>query len=1252
MKKYLILASAALVALAACNKEQEIKNPVSNHVETVLTFTSARPQLDAETKTAWNPNTSSIVWTSEDQIRVGYTFNDSWMGKNEAGNPKFYASDNVSIDSEDSGLGTFSVPGDFESPSTEGSYVFYGVYPKPAGTDFVSSESVATLTLPATQTPGAVTFDKTADIMIGKSAPKTLSALPTDPIEITWARIVAHADITFSNLGFVGTESVSSIKLTFDDNAKVAGTFTVNVKTGVVTAGSESEVLINGDNLVAGSNSVEAWCCLLPVTFSELDVEVKTDQATYTRSITGISKEFKKNGRNTLTVNMAQAKRTENAPLAYALYSGTITEGDYIIYYDGVALKAAESGDRLAYSSVSVSGNEISTNDGSIIWHIAPSGEYWTIYNSSAKAYAASTGAKNKAQLSTDSSDDKALWSISGTSTYEFVNKQNTTNSVNAILRYNAGFGFACYAATTGGALSLYKVDNRTPLDAPTSVSAELDGTVSNTINVTFSTVSDAASYVITATPAAGGDAIVKNGVTASPAAIEGLAYDTEYAISVYAVPASTDVDHKQSAATTASATVTTGPKPQNPEGYELITSTDDVTTGLYIIAAKIGENYIAMPNTLGTAPFAGSALTVENDFVSSTNASDFSLTITKNEDKFTIVGATSTLGYGSSTSFSTSASGDAALWTINSASTHGSFRIANVGTASRAIVYRAGSTNKFGAYSTGNISATGEYYDVELFKFNGTVVVKDTPTTTVTPASPIALEVGGTQQLSVSTNSDGAVSYESSDDDIATVTSGGLITAVAAGNATITVKTAETSTYKAGTTEITVNVSAGASTIAQVLSDGAGTYKLANLLVYAVNGKNAIVGDASGKMLLYMDNSLAKGDNISIANAGVVVFSGMLEITSGTINIISQNNTINHGTPVNLNDQTAAASTYTTFSATGYHSAQFISMTGNQSARNIIGSQEHTTLYLNVADDTYDGKTVAVTGYVYSWSSSHSNYNFQAVSIEEDTTTPTLSVSPSALNWAADATDSKTVTVTLNGAATGYSVSPTSDANWNIADDGSGTITVSPKAANTSTTDAKTLTLTITHKDSNTLSEQVNCTQAKVSSVDYEINGNLATFTFTQNSIPSNNTDFTATSGACPASTFRLNGSGSTWNTSKGYAFTSVTSVVVTVKAVKAFKKGATITLSMDTYYNKESNAPMKGFDITASESAGSSSTTGLNVTSWALSNSSTNKSVTYTIQNDVAVGGTVVFTLTGTGKAGAGQGYINNVKADYSDN
>ena len=141
----------------------------------------------------------------------------------------------------------------------------------------------------------------------------------------------------------------------------------------------------------------------------------------------------------------------------YEKYSGSITEGDYLLVYSNVAMKAAISSDRFEYTTVSPSNDIISNPSANLIWHIAASGDYWTIYNAGVSKYAASTGAKNKGQLLASGTDDMSLWTVTGSSTYEFVNKKNASNNVNKNLRYNSGYGFACYATSTGGALTLYK---------------------------------------------------------------------------------------------------------------------------------------------------------------------------------------------------------------------------------------------------------------------------------------------------------------------------------------------------------------------------------------------------------------------------------------------------------------------------------------------------------------------------------------------------------------------------------------------------------------------------------------------------------------------------------------------------------------------------------------------------------------------------------------------------------------------------
>ena len=140
-------------------------------------------------------------------------------------------------------------------------------------------------------------------------------------------------------------------------------------------------------------------------------------------------------------------------------FNGTLVEGDYIIYYDGKAMNNTISSGRLQYEEVTPADNKITTDNNNIVWHIAPSttSGYWTIKNLGSSQYAASTGAANKAQMLSDGTDDKAMWTVSGSETFVFVNKQNVANGVSANLRNNGNYGFACYSTGTGGALTLYK---------------------------------------------------------------------------------------------------------------------------------------------------------------------------------------------------------------------------------------------------------------------------------------------------------------------------------------------------------------------------------------------------------------------------------------------------------------------------------------------------------------------------------------------------------------------------------------------------------------------------------------------------------------------------------------------------------------------------------------------------------------------------------------------------------------------------
>ncbi len=182
----------------------------------------------------------------------------------------------------------------------------------------------------------------------------------------------------------------------------------------------------------------------------------------------------------------------------YELYSGTITEGDYVIYYSGKAMKNSIASNRLEYTAVTPSENKISDPDASIVWHIAASGDYWTIYNASVSKYAASTGSKNQAKLEA-SVTDNSRWTVTGTSTYEFENKARAaaaSDNDKKWLRNNGNYGFACYASGTGGALSLYKKSAAAPTKvSKPSISGNEAFLSSTEVTITCSTADAAIQY-------------------------------------------------------------------------------------------------------------------------------------------------------------------------------------------------------------------------------------------------------------------------------------------------------------------------------------------------------------------------------------------------------------------------------------------------------------------------------------------------------------------------------------------------------------------------------------------------------------------------------------------------------------------------------------------------------------------------------------------------------------------------------------
>ena len=620
--KLFIAGAFALMPIVACQKEEFAFTSTDG-----LCFTSTKPILEDETKTAWNG--SSIQWSQGDAIRVAYTCDGVWQnadGTATAGEDKgsktakMYQSTSLSADAE---TAQFSVPGDFKG-TAGGSYVFYGAYPASACTDgsnFKYAPSL-TVTIPETQTPAAESFDSAADFMLGTSV-NTYTGIPTEAVSMSWDRMVAHAQLTFKTLnGFTAGETISKVELTADSEADMVGKHYIYLDTKKVTKpnGTVTNALtINGTNIsVDDKGTFVAWASFLPCTVNSLTVVVTTNKATYTREIASCELVFKKNARNVLGIKMNEAVRAELTPQPdysgeWLIVGKNETENETNYY----AAQKWVSGNNLKGLLIEYDGSSVTNVDGiedcKMVFTKIETGTYagmYTIEDASStettKSYLYAASSSKNYLLVQSSLSENSYWTINKNDdgTYRIIAEKSAYSRNLMRFNYNNSSPLiSCYdpTSTTGTAVLLVPYssiaeDTRTPLTTP-SVRASANSTTPNSIDVAWDAVKNAGSYVVTATPATG--SAVSRTVTADAETatytytINGLAYVTEYTISVVAKPSDTS-QFLDSAAGEAEP-VTTGAKPSTGGETDWSkTYTSNVTiSGAKVIIGSVEYNAI-----------------------------------------------------------------------------------------------------------------------------------------------------------------------------------------------------------------------------------------------------------------------------------------------------------------------------------------------------------------------------------------------------------------------------------------------------------------------------------------------------------------------------------------------------------------------------------------------------------------------------------------------------------------------------------
>ena len=465
VKSFAIAAVSAL-AFISCSQEQ---NPVSQ--ENGIHFTI---------RTLENPQVKSFIesdsegryipkWSKGDELAM-------FVGAiTEATKPTGILT-NLNNDGE---LAKF----DGKVTGIEGRGTFKSFAPASAFATGYNSGNIG-VTLKAAQNPSSFTIDEACDILVGKETTYLADAAGKVAIDgLFFKRMFSVVKVALKGPASLNGEKVSKFSLTAPEGTILTGRAAIdlatasidkwipNLKNNSVTATySEDAPKFGGE---AGLEN-EVWLVVNPGTIesgAKVVFAGETANYTFSKEVT-LSKAltFPESQLAVINLTLAEENCTKKAAVnAYVLHEDELIEGDYLVVYEGKAMKAAVTSNRLAYSDVTVNNNTIANSDESIVWHISQSGDYWTIINENTNTYAASTSKKNEAQLLDKGSDDKSLWTVTKTAqaSFEFVNKANSAAEINANLRNNGNYGFACYSSSTGGPLSLYRlsgpIDNTLP---------------------------------------------------------------------------------------------------------------------------------------------------------------------------------------------------------------------------------------------------------------------------------------------------------------------------------------------------------------------------------------------------------------------------------------------------------------------------------------------------------------------------------------------------------------------------------------------------------------------------------------------------------------------------------------------------------------------------------------------------------------------------------------------------------------------
>lgn len=568
VKSFAIAAVSAL-AFISCSQEQ---NPVSQENGIHFTIrTSENPQVKSFIENNLD-GTYTPKWSKGDELAIFVgTINDK--SKPTA----------TLTNSNEKGL---TAKFDGQVAGIEGNGTFKSFAPARAFATGYSNGNIG-ITLAETQKPSSLTIDEACDILVGKETTYLADAACEVAIDdLFFKRIFSVVKVALKGPASLNGEKVSKFSLTAPEGTVLTGraaidltTATIdkwNISNNSVTATYEADAPVFGGG--AGLEN-EVWLVVNPGTIAsgaKLVFEGETSDYTFSKEVT-LSKALTFPESQLAVINLTLAEENCTAKQAesriYVENFSNASVNKTQLQPNATGAIGTGVSDKLAYTYSSENVNirlNINGHSATNPYLYIPAGGIFTIENIVLNG---ETSLMLSAQVKTNSStsdvkvyykeSSKDSWTVANTmlkaTTSSFDTVQKILFNINSNIK-SLNLKFEPTGAVLVDDLVLENfVDSRVKLEAPTSLSANVDEATSNKVNLSWGSVNNANSYEIVLS-AEGKVDIIKTAETNS-LSIDGLEYSTSYSVKVKAI--SPDAEKYFDSDYCTSVAVTTGAKPE-----------------------------------------------------------------------------------------------------------------------------------------------------------------------------------------------------------------------------------------------------------------------------------------------------------------------------------------------------------------------------------------------------------------------------------------------------------------------------------------------------------------------------------------------------------------------------------------------------------------------------------------------------------------------------------------------------------------